>query len=153
MTQPTAPAAVTRPWPSTASLDASSLRTGLLDELTNRDAAVLTAAAWIRLRVDGDGQCFYDDMNAAGVDYFGLTRGELVGLTPREAVCPDLAHELDALHRRCIEHRQTLSYYRSRPFPDGNHTFSVVMQPVIEGGVVCAIEVIARDITRHAEAA
>ncbi len=145
MTQPTATTSVTLARPNCVTGDPFALYP--LDD----DIAHPTVR--IRLRVESDGRCVYDEVNPAGVQYFGLTKGELVGYTPQEAVCPDVARELDALHRRCIEKRQTLSYYRTRTYPDRDRTFSVMMRPVIEEGAVRAIEVVAYDITDSAEAA
>ncbi len=109
--------------------------------------------ARIVLRVDEHGRCIYSDINRAGVDYFGLSCGEVLGRSPREVFFPDIARELDTLHRRCIESRQPLRYQRTRPFKSGRRTFGVEMIPVIEGARVTAIEVIAHDITRCQQAA
>ena len=100
------------------------------------------------LRLEADGQCTYAHVNEAAVQYTGLSRGEMIGRTVHEVYCPDMAREIEAGHRRCVESGTVVALERTRAFPTGRKIFDVRVSPIRGADdSVQGIEVVARDVT------
>ena len=100
----------------------------------------------LSVSITEDGQCVYDGVDSVAIGYLGLTRGELLGSTPREAFAHDWSRRLDDLHRRVIESRAPATAELPRSMLGGRQTLKLSAAPVIGAGKVRSIHITAREV-------
>ena len=97
----------------------------------------------LSVSITDDGRCIYDGVDSVAIGYLGLTRGELIGSTPREAFAHDWSRRLDDLHRRVIESRAPVSVELPRSMLGGRQGIKLSATPVIGAGRVRSIQITA----------
>ena len=100
----------------------------------------------LSVSITDDGRCIYDGVDSVAIGYLGLTRGELLGSTPREAFAHDWSRRLDDLHRRVIESGAPATVELPRSMLGGRQSLKLSAAPVIGAGKVRSIQITAYEI-------
>lgn len=89
----------------------------------------------------------YRYLNPAHEKQSGLSNEQVQGKTPREIHGEDLGAEIRSNYGKCVEARETITYYEELEMPEGNLVWQTRLAPVVLDGEVTRIVGVARDLT------
>ncbi len=102
------------------------------------------------LDVTPDGRFKFVEFNPAEEKSVGYSTSEVFGKFIEETVPAELAKQVTANYRRCLEAGTLISYDEELPLPVGRRSFHTVLIPVRNAaGNIYRIVGVARDITKH----
>jgi PAS domain S-box-containing protein len=106
------------------------------------------------LRLTQDDRLVFEDVNPAGAELYGLTRGEIIGRTPKEIEDSDAAESIAANARNTLASGQKISYETTRSFGERSRVaINTIVAPIetAEGGYGLVL-VCGRDLTEQRRA-
>jgi len=99
----------------------------------------------------GDVEFVYRQLNPAHEAMSGLSAGDIVGKTAREAYDEALGEQTASYHRECYERRDPVEFEETFDFPAGEVVVSGTVSPVVVDGEVTHLVGVTRDVTEFKE--